>query len=154
MGYGFQMKRHQPSKNSKAYKILGGNPTTEITFRIPGTRIEHIKIGAKNLYAVTGLMPIGPNKTQIIQMLYWDMPWLSLIKPLLTAFAKKFLWQDIDAVNKQQEGLKYDPNLMLINDADTQAKWYFALKKEWAESAELKRVFVNPVKDVTLSWKS
>lgn len=154
VSFGFQMRRHQPSKNSKAYKILGGNPTTEITFRIPGTRVEHIKIGNKNLYAVTGLMPINEKKTQIIQMLYWDMPWLSLIKPLMSAFANKFLWQDIDAVNKQQEGLKYDPNLMLINDADTQAKWYFALKKEWGEAISTQRDFENPVKDITLSWRS
>lgn len=152
--YGFRMKRHEPSKNSKAYKILGGKPTTEITFRLPGSRIEHIKVGNRNFYAVTGLMPISHNKTQIIQMSFWDIPWLSVAKPLIKAFSHVFLGQDIDAVNKQQEGLKYDPSLMLINDADTQAKWYFSLKKEWSESTEAKRSFKNPVSDVTLSWKS
>ena len=152
--FGFKMKRHQPSKNSKAYKLLGGEPTTEITFRLPGSRIEHIKVGNRNFYAVTGLMPISANRTQIIQMSFWDIPWLGAAKPLIKAFSHVFLGQDIDAVNKQQEGLKYDPNLMLINDADTQAKWYFALKKEWADAAVLNRDFVNPVPDVTLSWKS
>ena len=33
---GFAMVRHEPSKNSRAYAILGGEPLTEITFRIPG----------------------------------------------------------------------------------------------------------------------
>lgn len=154
VSYGFQMKRHQPSKNSKAYKILGGQPTTEITFRIPGTRVEHVKVGEKSFYAVTGLMPLNQNQTQIIQMSFWNMSWLNLMKPVVRAFSHKFLWQDIDAVTKQQEGLKYDPSLMLINDADTQAKWYYALKKEWTESVETKREFNNPVKDVTLSWRS
>lgn len=152
--YGFRMKRHEPSKNSKAYKILGGESTTEITFRIPGSRVEHIKVGKRNFYAVTGLMPITKNKTQIIQMSFWDMPWLSLAKPLVKSFSHAFLGQDIDAVNKQQEGLKYDPSLMLISDADTQAKWYFSLKKEWTESLETQRSFQNPVYDITLSWKS
>lgn len=152
--YGFRMKRHQPSKNSKAYKLLGGEPTTEIKFTLPGTRVEHIKVGSRSFYAVTGLMPISQNKTQIIQMSFWDIPWLTAVKPLIKAFSHVFLGQDIAAVNQQQEGLKYDPNLMLINDADTQAKWYFALKKEWAESTENKRSFKNPVTDVTLSWKS
>lgn len=152
--YGFQMKRHQPSKNSKAYKILGGQPTTEITFRIPGTRVEHVKVGEKSFFAVTGLMPLNEKQTQIIQMSYWNMPWISLIKPAIKAFSHTFLWQDIDAVTKQQEGLKYDPSLMLINDADTQAKWYFSLKKEWQACAEESRTFQNPVKDVTLSWRS
>lgn len=152
--FGFRMKRHEPSKNSKAYKLLGGEPTTEITFKLPGSRVEHIKVGDGNFFAVTGLMPINLNRTQIIQMSFWDIPWLSVAKPLIRAFSHVFLGQDIDAVNKQQEGLKYDPNLMLINDADTQAKWYFALKKEWTEASESKRHFVNPVPDVTLSWKS
>ncbi len=152
--YGFQMKRHEPSKNSKAYKILGGEPTTEITFRIPGTRVEHVRVGKRSFYSLTALMPLSEDKTQVIQMVFWNIPWLSLAKPLIKQFGKTFLGQDLDAVTKQQQGLKYDPSLMLINDADTQAKWYFALKKEWAESLEQKRAFQNPVKDVTLSWKS
>jgi phenylpropionate dioxygenase-like ring-hydroxylating dioxygenase large terminal subunit len=152
--FGFRMKRHEPSKNSKAYKILGGQPTTEITFRIPGTRVEHVKVGKRNFYAVTALMPISEKRTQIIQMSFWDIPWLTLAKPFIWQFSKNFLGQDIDAVTKQQEGLKYDPSLMLINDADTQAKWYYALKKEWGESSEASRPFANPVKDVTLSWRS
>lgn len=166
--YGFRMQRHQPSKNSKAYKLLGGDPTTEITFTLPANRIEHIKVGKRNFFALSGLMPISQNRTQIIQMSFWDIPWLSLAKPLVKSFSHAFLGQDIAAVSKQQEGLKYDPSLMLIHDADTQAKWYYALKKEWIEfnqlqskalnktvtSNEVKRVFQNPVRDTVLSWKS
>ncbi|MBC7741970.1 MAG: aromatic ring-hydroxylating dioxygenase subunit alpha [Bdellovibrionaceae bacterium] len=152
--FGFQMKRHEPSKNSKAYRILGGEPTTEITFQIPGTRVEHVQVGEKSFYSLTALMPLGENKTQVVQMAFWNIGWLSLAKPLVKQFGRTFLGQDLDAVTKQQEGLKYDPTLMLINDSDTQAKWYFALKKEWQESSEQKRAFANPVKDTTLSWKS
>jgi len=32
------MARHAPSKNSRAYRLLGGKPETEITFRLPGLR--------------------------------------------------------------------------------------------------------------------
>lgn len=152
--FGFRMKRHEPSKNSKAYKILGGEPTTEITFCLPGTRVEHVQVGRKSFISVTALMPISESRTQVIQMAYWNIPWLVLAKPFIRSFAKTFLGQDLDAVTKQQEGLKYDPSLMLINDADTQAKWYYALKKEWLESGETKREFMNPVRDTTLSWRS
>lgn len=154
VNYGFQMRRHQPSKNSKAYKLLGGQPTTEITFRLPGTRVEHIKVGEKSFYSVTALMPLSEKRTQVIQMAFWTIPWLSLLKPLVVGFGKTFLGQDLDAVTKQQEGLKYDPSLMLINDADTQAKWYFALKKEWAEHLEHHRNFNNPVPETILKWRS
>lgn len=152
--FGFRMKRHEPSKNSKAYKILGGEPTTEITFSLPGTRVEHVQVGQKSFVSVTALMPISQNRTQVIQMAYWNIPWLVLAKPFIRSFAKTFLGQDLDAVTKQQEGLKYDPSLMLINDADTQAKWYYALKKEWMESGNADREFLNPVRDTTLSWRS
>jgi len=57
-------------------------------------------------------------------------------------------------VDLQQEGLKYDPRLMLINDTDVQAKWYFRLKEEYLASQDENRAFVNPVKPATLRWRS
>lgn len=152
--FGFQMVRHQPSKNSKAYRILGGQPTTEISFSLPGVRVEHIQIGEKHVYNLTALSPLSDKETRVISLLYWEMPWLTLVKPLVKAFAHRFLYQDLEAVSKQQDGLKYDPSLMLIKDADTQAKWYYALKAEWKNHLAEKRVFQNPVKETDLRWRS
>ena len=152
--YGFQMIRHQPSKNSKAYKILGGTPTTEITFTLPSVRVEHVQVGLRNFYSVTALTPIDEKNTRVSQFTYWDIPWLTLLKPAIRQFGKVFLGQDKDAVTKQQEGLQYDPSLMLIKDADTQAKWYYALKTELHEHAQEQRAFINPVKETELKWRS
>ena len=154
VSHGFQMVRHQPSSNSKAYKILGGVPTTEITFSLPCVRVEHIQVGLRHFYAFTALTPVSDKETIIHQMAYWDFPWLSLIKPVIRKFTKIFLYQDMDAVSKQQDGLRYDPSLMLIKDADTQAKWYFALKSEWQAHLNEKRPFHNPVKEIELKWRS
>ena len=41
--YGFAMTSHKPSSNSFLYKLLGGEVSTEITFRLPGLRFEAIK---------------------------------------------------------------------------------------------------------------
>jgi len=57
-------------------------------------------------------------------------------------------------VDLQQTGLKHNPRLMLIDDADTQAKWYYALKKSWAKSNAESAPFENPVKARTLRWRS
>lgn len=152
--YGFQMIRHRPSKNSKAYKILGGTPTTEITFTLPCVRVEHIEVGARNFYSFTALTPVDEKNTRITQLAYWDIPWLSLLKPAIHVFSKTFLGQDMDAVTKQQDGLKFDPSLMLVKDADTQAKWYYALKTEFHAHQEEKRAFVHPVKETELCWRS
>jgi len=152
--HGFQMVRHQPSSNSKAYKILGGVPTTEITFSLPCVRVEHVQVGERNFYSYTALTPVSDKETVIHQMAYWDIPWLSFIKPAIHKFTKVFLYQDMDAVSKQQDGLRYDPSLILIKDADSQAKWYYALKTEWEKHLEEKREFHNPVKETELRWRS
>lgn len=152
--FGFRMKRHKPSKNSRAYVVLGGAPTTEISFRLPGTRVEHVQVGRHSFYSLTALLPISENRTQVVQMVFWNIPFVSVLKPFIRQFGRVFLKQDLMAVTKQQDGLKYDPSLMLINDADTQAKWYYALKKEWQDSQTENRDFKNPVPDTVLSWKS
>ena len=43
--WGFTMSRHTPSANSRAYRLFGGAPETEIVFRLPSVRIEHIRAG-------------------------------------------------------------------------------------------------------------
>ena len=43
---------------------------------------------------------------------------------------------------------------MLVEDADTQAKWYYALKKAWTKSNSTGEVFTNPVKARILRWRS
>lgn len=154
VNHGFQMIRHKPSSNSKAYKIFGGAPTTEISFSLPSVRVEHILAGQKNFVSYTALTPVNENLTRVSQMAYWDIGWLTLLSPFVRGFANVFLDQDMQAVTKQQDGLKYDPTLMLIKDADTQAKWYFGLKEELIKSRLENRSFVNPVKETELRWRS
>jgi phenylpropionate dioxygenase-like ring-hydroxylating dioxygenase large terminal subunit len=151
---GFAMVRHQPSSNSAAYKILGGTPTTEITFRLPGLRVEDIEIGAHRVCGVTAVTPIDETTTEITHMIFWTIPLLSVLKPILRPFTRRFLGQDRDIVIRQQEGLKHKPSLMLINDSDTQAKWYFRLKKAYSTWRAEGGDFQNPVRETTLRWRS
>jgi phenylpropionate dioxygenase-like ring-hydroxylating dioxygenase large terminal subunit len=151
---GFAMAAHSPSSNSFAYKLLGGKPVTEISFRLPGIRTENIKVGNKTLLSFTAVTPIDYDHTHIRQLFFTDIWAVKLLKPLIKRGAKKFLRQDGDMVDLQQMGLKFSPSLMLIEDADTQAKWYYGIKKEWAKSREEDRAFINPVKARTLKWRS
>jgi phenylpropionate dioxygenase-like ring-hydroxylating dioxygenase large terminal subunit len=151
---GFAMRTHKPSSNSSLYKFLGGDVTTEISFQIPGIRIEHIKAGKHTMVGLTTVTPITEGQTEVTQTFYWNMPWLGPLKPLLRVPVQIFLRQDRDAVNEQQKGLKFDPRLMLIDDADQQAKWYHRLKKEWTDSRQEGREFTNPVPETVLRWRS
>jgi hypothetical protein len=65
-----------------------------------------------------------------------------------------FLGQDRDVVVKQREGLVHKPRLMLINDADTQARWWMRVKDEWIAAQAERRAFVNPLEPKTLRWRS
>lgn len=151
---GFAMVRHSPSSNSRAYKILGGKPSTEIAFQLPGIRTEDIRVGKKTLLSFTAVTPIDENRTEIRQIFFTNFRIFKILSPLMKQLAKTFLRQDARMVDLQQMGLAHDPTLLLIEDADTQAKWYQALKKEWAASRLEKRPFKNPVKARTLHWRS
>src|SRR5256885_13033386 len=58
----------------------------------------------------------------------------STLFPYTTLFRSVFLRQDQQTMIRQAEGLKHNPRLMLIDDADRPAKWYFALKANLIES--------------------
>ena len=151
---GFAMVRHEPSKNSRAYAILGGEPLTEITFRLPGLRWEHVTVGARQVLSLTCLTPLSDKRTKITQIVWSDHPAFLLLGPFIAAGARAFLRQDGAMVNLQNQGLRYDPTLLWIDDADRQAKWYRQLKREWAASRREGRAFVNPVEAAVLRWRS
>jgi phenylpropionate dioxygenase-like ring-hydroxylating dioxygenase large terminal subunit len=151
---GFAMVRHAPSSNSRAYAILGGRPETEIVFRLPGLRWEHVTVGRRQVLSLTCLTPVDDHRTQVTQIAWSDHLAFTLLKPLIGAWARTFLRQDGDMVTLQNLGLKYDPSLLWIDDADRQAKWYQALKREWARSRREGRPFVNPVEPAVLRWRS
>lgn len=152
--FGFAMKRHRPSSNSAAYRLLGGAPETEISFRLPGVRIEHIAAGRHRIVNLTTVTPIDATRTEVTNSFYWTLGWANLAKPVLRHFVRRFLGQDRDVVVQQQAGLAFDPPLMLIRDADTQARWYYQLRNEYQRARTEGREFINPVKDVTLRWRS
>lgn len=152
---GFSMLPHIPSSNSFLYKLLGSKPQTEIRFELPGLRTEYVCVGGKQVTGFTAVTPVDENTTQITIALYWDHALLNFIPNFILRRAIAiFAGQDRDAVLAQQEGLAFDPKLMLIHDADVQAMWYFKLSKEWAAACAQGRAFVNPVKPRVLRWRS
>ncbi|HSS14628.1 MAG TPA: aromatic ring-hydroxylating dioxygenase subunit alpha [Rhizomicrobium sp.] len=151
---GFVMTAHKPSK--PVYSLLG-DVTTEITFELPSTRFEIIRGTLFGLsFKVVGMTVCTPRDTEttdIIQIFWWP-GWLNFIYPFFWALGSTFIGDDRKIVELQREGLKFNPNLMLIQDSDQPAIWYHRVKKAWAESVENGTEFVNPVQERTLRWKS
>jgi phenylpropionate dioxygenase-like ring-hydroxylating dioxygenase large terminal subunit len=153
---GFRMSKHEPSSNSAPYKILryfsGAATTTMIDFLLPNLRFEEIRSGRLWFSSRTTVTPVRRDLCRIDFVAAWNIP---LPISLFRIFAKKFLRQDQETMIRQTEGLAENPHLMLIDDADRPAKWYFALKANLIESRRPGAAMVHPMTGpVTLHWRS
>ena len=148
---GFRMSAHKPSSNSAPYKLLGGAPVTTIDFTLPNRRYETIRAGKHWFTSMTTVTPVTPTTCRIDVYAAWNiLYWVPLVPQILKFFARIFVGQDAQTMVEQAEGLRFHPGLMLIDDADKPAKWYFALKQSRLEGKN-----ENPLKGpVTLRWRS
>lgn len=153
---GFRMSKHSPSTNSLPYqwlkKITGEPVTTTIDFVLPNMRFEEIRSGKYWFSSRATVTPIRRDCCRIDFVAAWNLP---LPISVFRMFAKIFLRQDQETMIKQSEGLKHSPRLMLIDDADRPAKWYFALKQNLIEQRRTGIPLPHPIAGpVTLHWKS
>src|SRR5216683_756575 len=155
--YGFRMSPHSPSLNSAPYQLLtritGEGVTTTIDFVLPNMRLEEIHSGKMWFSSRATVTPVRRDLCRIDFVAAWNLPFLPVF--LFRMFGKTFLRQDQETMIKQAEGLKHDPKLMLIDDADRPAKWYFALKANLLESRRTGTKMEHPMTGpVTLRWRS
>lgn len=155
---GFRMSAHAPSANSGPYKLLrfyGDEVTTQIDFVLPNVRTELVRCGKQFFANRTTVTPIRRDLCRLDFCAAWNLfPWLP-IGPLLQVFGKRFIAQDQRVIDAQQPGLKVQPKMMLIDDADRQARWYFELKEALLASRRTGQPMVHPMAGpVTLRWRS
>ena len=158
---GFRMSAHTPSSNSAPYKLLrlyadAESITTTIDFVLPNLRLETIRAGKYWFSSLTTVTPITRSHCRIDVVAAWNLfRWVPFGPQLLKFVFAKFVEQDRQTMEKQSEGLKHNPHLMLIDDADRPAKWYFGLKAAYLEArktgSEMKHPLAGPV---TLRWRS
>jgi phenylpropionate dioxygenase-like ring-hydroxylating dioxygenase large terminal subunit len=154
---GFRMSPHSPSSNSLPYQLLKkatGEPvTTTIDFILPNRRLEEIHSGKLWFSSQTTVTPLRRDLCRIDFVAAWNLFFLPV--SIFRMFGKTFLRQDQETMIQQSEGLKHDPHLMLIDDADRPAKWYFALKGNLLESRRTGATIAHPMNGpVTLRWRS
>jgi phenylpropionate dioxygenase-like ring-hydroxylating dioxygenase large terminal subunit len=153
---GFRMSPHTPSSNSAPYRMLKkytGEPvTTTIDFVLPNVRTEEIRSGKLWFSSRATVTPVRRDLCRIDFVAAWN-----LLLPIwiFRMFAEKFLRQDQETMIQQAEGLKHNPRLTLIDDADRPAKWYFGLKANLLESRRSGEPMRHPMDGpVTLHWRS
>lgn len=156
---GFRMTAHAPSANSAPYKLLGvyGQPvTTTIDFVLPNRRYETIRCGDKWFSSLTTVTPVTATASRIDVVAAWNIFYsVPLVPAIAKAFGRRFVEQDRQTMVEQAQGLRFHPSLMLIDDADRPAKWYFALKQARLQQAATGAPFEHPMAGpVTLHWRS
>jgi phenylpropionate dioxygenase-like ring-hydroxylating dioxygenase large terminal subunit len=156
---GFRMTAHAPSANSAPYKLLGvyGQPVqTTIDFVLPNRRYETIRCGDKWFSSLTTVTPVTPTASRIDVVAAWNVFYpVPFVTSIAKTFARRFVEQDRQTMIQQAQGLRFNPSLMLIDDADRPAKWYFALKQSRLQMPANGGVFEHPLQgQVTLRWRS
>ncbi len=155
---GFRMSSHAPSANSGPYKLLrfyGDAVTTQIDFVLPNMRTEIVRCGDRWFTNRTTVTPIRHDLCRLDFVAAWNLFRWFPVTPLLHFFGKRFIEQDQDVINRQAPGLKVQPRMMLIDDADRQARWYFQLKAAYLDSRQTGAPMAHPLDvPVTLKWRS
>ena len=151
---GWCMKRHPAPASNRVYRLFGNQVTTEIVYRLPGMRIESFEGDRHRAVSLLTITPLTEQETEVHQCLWWTVGWLGPLRPVFRRLVHGFLDQDRVMALKQREGLAFEPALMLFGDVDAQAKWFFALKREWQQAARENRQFRNPLEPQTLHWRS
>jgi hypothetical protein len=153
------MSAHAPSGNSAPYKLLGvyGQPIeTTIDFMLPNRRTELIRCGEKWFSSLTTVTPVTSSTCRIDVIAAWNVFYhVPFVTPIAKFFGAKFVRQDQVTMIQQAEGLRHNPSLMLIDDADKPAKWYFALKQARLEAGPSAAALKHPMDGpVELHWRS
>ncbi len=156
---GFRMSSHTPSANSAPYKLLkvyGAAVTTQIDFVLPNMRTEEVRCGKYWFTNRTTITPIRRDLCQLDFCAAWNLfSWFPLAAPLLHFFGKRFIAQDQRVIELQKPGLKVQPRMMLVDDADRQARWYFQLKSAYLASQQSGMPMQHPLEGpITLRWRS
>lgn len=157
---GFRMSPHTPSSNSLPYKILklitGAPVTTTIDFTLPSYRFEQVRSGKLWFSSRAVVTPIRRDLCRLDFCAAWNvLSFVPVISFIIGILGPRFIAQDTETMTKQSEGLKSNPHLMLIDDADRPAKWYFQLKAAHLEAKRTGAPAAHPMDGpVTLRWRS
>ena len=132
------MSAHAPSGNTAPYKLLGvygaaGGDDHRFRAAQPAHRDDPLR---RQVVLEPDHGHPGDRATCRIDVVAaWNVfYYVPFVTPIAKFFGAKFVRQDQVTMIQQAEGLKHNPSLMLIDDADKPAKWYFALKQARLEA--------------------
>src|SRR5207253_1416161 len=147
-----------PGRSLREDVRAAGSPAiaTTIDFMLPNLRYELVTCGSYWFSSRATVTAITEQECRIDYCAAWNVfRWVPFATTLFRLVARHFLNQDKRIMERQALGLRYKPPLMLLDDADTPAKWYYKLKTAYLEARQSGRPMEHPIKEpVTLRWRS
>jgi nitrite reductase/ring-hydroxylating ferredoxin subunit len=119
--------RPQGSSRHPERSALARSPGTPV---LPSPERPNAPETLRWFSSLTTVTPITPSTCRIDVVAAWNIAYyIPFVTPLVKFFGARFVAQDQQTMVEQARGLRSNPGLMLIDDADKPAKWYFALKQ-------------------------
>jgi phenylpropionate dioxygenase-like ring-hydroxylating dioxygenase large terminal subunit len=149
--FGFTTRAEDATSSAGVYAIGGAPPEVSIEFRLPGVRVEHIKLGGLRLANVTTVTPLSDEVQVLRNIIYADKRWAVVLRPLLEYLGRIFLKQDVQMLERLH-CTDSSKSFLFFGDPDLPSLWYFKLKRELARRAHDGEPFNNPTPIQSLRW--
>ncbi len=151
---GWRIAQHTVARHNRAYRLLGANVTSEITYHLPGLRIEKIRGDKHVVIGVSAVTPVHAHASEATQCFYSDIPWLRWFDPIGRHFIKKFLMQDREVAIQSDKPKIANFRPIYVHDVDIQAHYFAQLQAAWRKASDGETPFVNPVRRRVVRWRT
>jgi len=130
--------------------------SVEAQFILPNIRTATIRFGR---FWITGLVTVTaltPNTCRFDQRWAWNaFYWMPFLAPMLRLYFYWFFGPDRRILPKQAEGIRRIRRMTLMGGADGHAKWYYRIRRAYADACRAGTEFVHPMrKPAALTWRN
>ena len=133
------------------YDLVSEDRRVSIEFRLPSIRLERVTARGFELINLTTVTPQAEGDVVIRNLILCSATALRFGSPLLSAWGRTFLRQDV-AILERLEGRSPHLPLVFAGDPDRPSAFYFASKAALLRAQRDDAPYRNPVEAESLQW--
>ncbi len=149
--FGFTAVAADAFASTPAYDLVSEDRKVSIEFRLPSIRLERVTARGFELINLTTVTPQAEGDVMIRNLILCSVAALRFGSPLLSAWGRTFLRQDV-AILERLEGRSPHLPLVFAGDPDRPSAFYFASKAALLRAQRDDAPYRNPVEAESLQW--
>jgi phenylpropionate dioxygenase-like ring-hydroxylating dioxygenase large terminal subunit len=149
--FGFTAVAADAFASTPAYDLVSEDRKVSIEFRLPSIRLERVTARGFELINLTTVTPQAEGDVMIRNLILCSVAALRFGSPLLSAWGRTFLRQDV-AILERLEGRSPHLPLVFAGDPDRPSAFYFASKAALLRAQRDETPYRNPVEAESLQW--